>query len=549
MAQKDWDKQIADMTARIKKNPRDVEAYNDRGIAYRKKGAFDKAIADYTKAVDLQPDYARAYKNRGNVYEVKGEFDRAIANHTKAIELNPDDAYAYNNRGTAYYQKGAFDEAIADYDKAIELNPDSAGFYSNRGTAYHQKGAFDEAITDFDKVIELNPDDAGVYYNRGVVYGKKGEHDKAIADFDKVIELKPDFADAYNNRGIVYVDKGNLDKAIADFDKAIKLQPELTAVHHNRALALAKRQTQEQIKEFQQKAKEQQEEQKKAYEDALVQNKKLQRQIEAIEQEGKKQQTKADEIGESIQITLIPEGNVELEKFANFISALNRDYRRWLISRGENPDKEELKLYIHKIESGSLKVWFARMAKNIPDSLGDYFVSLFVERIGGLLKKPEDARKLAKPDAKNLSDILSNNERSKIKISFADKISLADKISFADKISLIDNSKTIIINLGGEPPERVTEELELRATSDESHIRDTAIKFVPFGVDENAKIIVDEVDSGKAYEAVMEDKIKKSLISREHNNLYNRKYRADIEVRRNEDGDIQLYIIDKINYE
>ena len=59
------------------------------GRAYAKKGDYDKAIADYTEAIRLDPKNAEAYCNRGHAYEEKGDYDKAIADCTEAIRLDP----------------------------------------------------------------------------------------------------------------------------------------------------------------------------------------------------------------------------------------------------------------------------------------------------------------------------------------------------------------------------------------------------------------------------------------------------------------------------
>jgi tetratricopeptide (TPR) repeat protein len=104
-------------------DPRNSNAYNNRGIAYRHKGLYDQAIDDYTKAIDLKPKFEIPYNNRGIAYRNKGLYDQAIADYSKAIELNPRNANAYTHRGNAYYDKRLYALAEIDYSKAIELDP------------------------------------------------------------------------------------------------------------------------------------------------------------------------------------------------------------------------------------------------------------------------------------------------------------------------------------------------------------------------------------------------------------------------------------------
>ena len=220
----------------IELNPNNV-AYNNRGAAYLKKGAYDQAIKDLNKAIKLNPNDAFAYNNRGTAYFGKGEFDRAIKDYNKAIELNLNDAGAYCNRGAAYLKKGTYDRAIEDLNKAIKLNPNDVKTYNIRGTAYHIKGTYDRAIKDYNKVIELNPEFALSYHKRGFAYFLKGTYDRAIKDLNKAIKLDPDYVEAYNICGATYLVKGEPNRAIENYNKAIELNPEYAEAYYNRGEA------------------------------------------------------------------------------------------------------------------------------------------------------------------------------------------------------------------------------------------------------------------------------------------------------------------------
>ena len=221
----------------IELNPRYSAAYNNRGVAYAKKGEYDLAIGDFSKAIELNPHDFFAYNNRGNTYNDIGEFDRAIEDFNTAIALKHDYSNAYNNRGNVYMKKHYFENAIEDFNIAIRLEPDFAGAYNSRGTAYHEKGDIDKAIEDFSEAIRLDPNYMSPYINRGRVYGRKGKIAAALGDFSKVIELESDYAEGYYDRGVTYTMKREFDRAIADYTNAIKLNPNYTEAYCNRGSA------------------------------------------------------------------------------------------------------------------------------------------------------------------------------------------------------------------------------------------------------------------------------------------------------------------------
>jgi len=180
---------IATASEAIRRDPKDANAYYDRGNAYAANGDADRAIADYTATIRLDPAHANAYYNRGNSYSSKGDTERAIADYSATIRLDPAYANAYYNRGNAYSNKGNTDRAIADYTEAVRLQPTNANAYFNRGNAYGRKGETDRAIADYTEAIRADSTHANAYLNRGLAYEKHGDFARARADFNATLGL------------------------------------------------------------------------------------------------------------------------------------------------------------------------------------------------------------------------------------------------------------------------------------------------------------------------------------------------------------------------
>ena len=111
-------------------------------------GQIDRAIKAYSRALELNPRDAEAYNNRGIAYHRKREVDQAIKDYSKVMELNPGLAIAYNNRGVAHNSKGKVDGAIEDYNIAIGLNPDFVDAYYNRGEVWLRRREWEKAKAD-----------------------------------------------------------------------------------------------------------------------------------------------------------------------------------------------------------------------------------------------------------------------------------------------------------------------------------------------------------------------------------------------------------------
>ncbi len=228
------DEAIEAYSLAVELNPRDTDAFNNRGVAYNSKGENDLAIKDFNQAMQLNPCDAAIYNNRGTVYVDTDEVDLAIEDFNAAIRLNPNEDKSYNNRGNAYHKQGDYNLAIKDFNHAIRLKPDDANAYYNRGNAYCDRGDYDRAIKDYNIAIKHESDFSMAYNNRGMAYSNKHDINKALRDFSKAIDRNPNSFIAYNNRGNAYRDKGDAEQAIDDFNTAIQLNSCFAEAYNNR---------------------------------------------------------------------------------------------------------------------------------------------------------------------------------------------------------------------------------------------------------------------------------------------------------------------------
>jgi tetratricopeptide (TPR) repeat protein len=143
---------------------------------------------------------ATAFDNRGVAYRRKGDYEHALQDYDQATRLNPDNATAYNNRGIIYRIKGDYDRAIADYDEAIWLrNGDFPAAFYNRALAYADKGEAEHSLADFDIVLRFNAKNALALYARGLTLLKKGDAEAGAADIAAAKSINPNIAEQFDH--------------------------------------------------------------------------------------------------------------------------------------------------------------------------------------------------------------------------------------------------------------------------------------------------------------------------------------------------------------
>ena len=71
----------------------------------------------------LDPDHLDAHNNLGNTFFKRGKFAQAAAQFGRAVMVTPHDALVHFNLGNALLMQGDINAAIARYERALFLKP------------------------------------------------------------------------------------------------------------------------------------------------------------------------------------------------------------------------------------------------------------------------------------------------------------------------------------------------------------------------------------------------------------------------------------------
>ena len=91
------------------------------GLPMPSEGSLPRAITDFTMAIAINPKDAEAYNNRGHAYAQKGNLSQALDDFTSAIQNNAFYVKAYNNRALAFYKLENYDRAWSDVRMVKEI--------------------------------------------------------------------------------------------------------------------------------------------------------------------------------------------------------------------------------------------------------------------------------------------------------------------------------------------------------------------------------------------------------------------------------------------
>jgi len=209
-------------------------AFTLAGNEYTKMGEHEKALANFTKAIEINPRNIQAYMDRGVARCSLGDYEHAAYEDLwDAVDLNPLKLAKKNEQSRAILEKI---EGRGIHELTLIL----AESLNARGAAFFKAKCFDEAFNDFDEAIKYAPDKYQLYIHRGAVNRVFWQYEEAVADYTEALRLKPDLALAYSYRANAYIDLDKYQEAIADYDKMFSMVPGSAGEYINRALCYAR---------------------------------------------------------------------------------------------------------------------------------------------------------------------------------------------------------------------------------------------------------------------------------------------------------------------
>ena len=118
---------------------------------------YQDAIQLYDQAIALQPKNPDAWYNRGNALIGLQQYQAALEAYNKAIALQPNKHEAWINRGIVLTKMQKYSAALESYDQAIAIQPKKHQAYYNKACTYALQANVELAVENLEKAIKLIP--------------------------------------------------------------------------------------------------------------------------------------------------------------------------------------------------------------------------------------------------------------------------------------------------------------------------------------------------------------------------------------------------------
>jgi tetratricopeptide (TPR) repeat protein/uncharacterized protein YneF (UPF0154 family) len=118
--------EIQSLKEMVKKDPKNLSAWEELGNLYFDSGKPKEAIEAYRGYLAIQPDNPDVRTDMGIMYRALGDFDRAIEEFKKAAQSDPKHANSRYNIGIVLlHDKGNIKGAIQAWEEYLKADPSS----------------------------------------------------------------------------------------------------------------------------------------------------------------------------------------------------------------------------------------------------------------------------------------------------------------------------------------------------------------------------------------------------------------------------------------
>jgi len=159
------DKEVMDSLGLV--NPEVQKKYN-AGVRALNSGNYLAAVQSFTECLLLDDQNIDAYFNRGMAFKGLKKVDDGIKDFDKTIELDPKRDDAAYMKAQMLIESERLDEGLEAYKHASQLNPKEAKYAYYQGVTLFQMEKYDEAIKAYTDAIQRKANYAYAYNDRGI---------------------------------------------------------------------------------------------------------------------------------------------------------------------------------------------------------------------------------------------------------------------------------------------------------------------------------------------------------------------------------------------
>jgi len=194
-----------------------AQAKVELGSAYLVEGATEQAIATLQEATEIDRRNIDAWNQLGMAMMKRGEFERGEDAFKKGLRLNKNNASINLNYSYFLLKQERWAEAVVHLEAGMNdlTFREPAKILNNLGYAYYAQGRFGSAERRLKEAVIRAPHYCQAWFNLGLVYEALNRSPDAIDAYDHVVMICPgDAAGSYQRSGVLFLASGRMEEGV-----------------------------------------------------------------------------------------------------------------------------------------------------------------------------------------------------------------------------------------------------------------------------------------------------------------------------------------------
>jgi len=167
----------------------DTNFYVLYGVILFQLGKITESIEKFDKSILIDPKNSDAFYNRGNAFSKIQDFEKAISSFDNSINLDKNNPEAYNNKGSVFLELNNFDEALNNFNKALEINPNNHSAKKNKAYLFEKKGDYKKSIHELSEILKFDKKNFEIILRLANNYFFLGQYDEALKKYNLAYEI------------------------------------------------------------------------------------------------------------------------------------------------------------------------------------------------------------------------------------------------------------------------------------------------------------------------------------------------------------------------
>ena len=171
----------------------DANFYVLYGVVLFQLGNIRESIKKFDKSILINPKNPDAFYNRGNALSKVQDFKKAISSFDNSIDLNKNNPEAYNNKGSALLELNDFKEALVNFNKVLEINPNNFSARKNKAYLFEKKGDYEKSVYELTELLKFDKKNFEVILQLANNYFFLGKYDEALKKYEFAYKINNQF--------------------------------------------------------------------------------------------------------------------------------------------------------------------------------------------------------------------------------------------------------------------------------------------------------------------------------------------------------------------